>query len=176
MLRKIEVVPHNSNWSPLFKVEAEKIAAVLGQEVIAIHHIGSTAILTISAKPIIDLLVEVHRIEKIDDFNSAMMKLGYQPKGEYGIPGRRFFTKGGDTTRSHHVHTFQTRNPEVERHLNFRDYLIGHPDAAQAYSDLKEKLAKQFPTDIEGYQEGKRGFIEEIDCRAKAWRGRSQSL
>lgn len=175
MLRKIEVVPHNPNWSNLFEVEAGKIAAVLGQEVIAIHHIGSTTILTISAKPIIDLLVEVRTIEKIDDFNSAMTELGYQPKGEYGIPGRRFFTKGGDTTRSHHVHTYQTRNPQVERHLNFRDYLIAHPDEAQAYSSLKEKLAKQFPTDIEGYLEGKSGFIAEIDRKARAWRKRSQS-
>ncbi len=175
MLRKIEVVPHSPNWSKLFEVEAEKISTLWSQEVIAIYHIGSTAILKISAKPIIDMLVEVRDIKKIDDFNSGMTELGYEPKGEFGIPRRRFFIKGDDITRSHHVHTFQTGNPEIERHLNFRDYLIAHPEEAQAYSCLKEELAKQFPADIEGYMAGKDKFIKEIDRKAEAWKERSRA-
>jgi len=143
---------------------------VLGQEVMAIHHVGSTAIPNISAKPIIDILVEVHDIGKIDEFNGEMIKLGYQPKGEFGISGRRFFIKGDDSTRTHHVHIFQTGDPKVERHLNFRDYMIAHPKAAQAYSRLKEKLAQKFPKDIEGYIEGKDGFIKEMDKRAAVWK------
>ena len=170
MARKVKVVPHDSNWSKLLKAEADEIAAILGQEVIAIHHIGSTAIPNISAKPIIDILVEVHDIEKIDDFNEEIMKLGYQPKGEFGIPGRRFFIKGDDATRTHHVHIFQTGHPRVKRYLNFRDYMMAHPEEAQAYSRLKEELAQRFPEDIESYMEGKDGFIKEIDRKAKAWR------
>jgi len=170
MARKIKVVPHDPNWSKLFKAEANKLAAVLGQEAIAIHHIGSTAMPNISAKPIVDILVEVHDIKKIDEFNEGMMKLDYQPKGEFGIPGRRFFIKGGDATRTHHVHMFQTGDTEVERYLNFRDYMIAHPEEAQAYSRLKEKLAQRFPEDIEGYMAGKDGFIKETDRKAQAWR------
>ena len=170
MARKVKVVPHDSNWSKLLKAEADEIAAILGQEVIAIHHIGSTAIPNISAKPIIDILVEVHNIEEIDDFNDEIMKLGYQPKGEFGIPGRRFYIKGDDATRTHHIHTFQTGHPRIERYLNFRDYMIAHPQEAQAYSRLKEELAQKFPEDIENYMEGKDGFIKEIDRKAKAWR------
>lgn len=173
MVRRIEVVPYNPDWSNLYRVETDKIAAVLSPEVIAIHHIGSTAIPNISAKPIIDILVEVRAIEKIDEFNEKMTELGYQPKGELGIPGRRFFIKNEDSTRTHHVHIFQTEAIEVEQHLNFRDYLVAHPEEAQAYSRLKEKLAREFPEDRESYIEGKDGFIKEILQNAKAWRERS---
>jgi len=167
MVRRIEVVPYDPDWPNLFRVEADRIVAVLGHEVVAIHHIGSTAIPGISAKPIIDMLVEVQDIKKIDDFNEEMIKRGYRPQGEFGIPGRRFFIKGGDATRTHHIHTFQTGHPGIEQHLNFRDYMIAHPEEAQAYSRLKEELARRFPHDIEGYMAGKDGFIKEMDKKAK---------
>jgi GrpB-like predicted nucleotidyltransferase (UPF0157 family) len=174
MARKVEVVPHDPNWSDLFKAEADKIATILGHQIAAIHHIGSTAIPNISAKPTIDILVEVHDIEKIDESNEEMIRLGYQPRGERGIPGRRYFVKGDSSARTHHVHMYQSGNPEVESHLNFRDYMIAHPEEAQAYSCLKEELARRFPEDIKSYVEGKDGFIKEIDIKAKAWRGRSR--
>jgi GrpB-like predicted nucleotidyltransferase (UPF0157 family) len=151
-------------------VEADQLAIVLGDEVVAIHHIGSTAIPNTWAKPIIDILVEVHDIERIDEFNEAMLQQGYKPRGEFGIPGRRYFRKGSDEARTHHVHAFQTGHPEVRRHLNFRDYLISHPEEAQAYGRLKGILARQFPEVIDTYTEGKSGFIEEMDRRARAWR------
>ena len=166
MVREIKVVPHDPNWSKLFKAEADELAAIFGQEVIAIHHIGSTAIPGISAKPIIDMLVEVQDIEKIDEFNEEMIQLGYQPKGEFGIPGRRFFIKGDDANRTHHIHTFQTGHPRIERYLNFRDYMMAHPEEAQAYSRLKEELTRRFPEDIEGYMAGKDEFIKEIERKA----------
>ena len=172
--REVKVVPHDPNWSELFKAEADKIAAILRQEVIAIHHIGSTAIPNISAKPIIDILVEVHDIEKIDDFNDEMMGLAYQPKGEFGIPGRRFFVKGNASARTHHAHIFQNGDPKVELYLSFRDYMIAHSEEAQAYSRLKEELAQKFPEDIESYIEGKDGFIKEMNRKAQAWRESSR--
>ena len=174
MVRKVEVITHDPNWSKLFREEAEKIAAILVQEPVAVHHIGSTAIPKTSAKAIIDILVEVHDIERIDEFNEEMIELGYQPKGDSGIPGRRFFVKGNDSTRTCHVHVFQTGNLEVEHHLNFRDYMIAHPQEARAYSRLKEELARKYPEDIESYMKGKDGFIIEMDRRAKPWKESSR--
>ena len=168
--RRVEVVPYDPAWPEMFAREADEIAEVLGPEAIAIHHIGSTSIPHLCAKPIVDVLVEVCDIERVDDFNDEMTRRGYQPRGEYGIPGRRYFVKGGDTTRTHHVHVFQIGHPDVERHLNFRDYLISHPEEAQAYGRLKEELAQQFPEDIEGYMAGKDGLIKEMDRKAEAWR------
>ena len=170
MVRRIEVVPHDPDWSNQFKTEADKLGAILGQEVVAIHHIGSTAIPDIQAKPIIDVLVEVRDVEKVDGFNTEMTRQGYRPQGEFGIPGRRFFVKGPDEARTHHVHAFQTGYPEVARHVDFRDYMIAHPEEARAYSRLKETLAQRFPHDIEGYIAGKDGFIKDIDRKAKRWR------
>lgn len=175
MKRKIEVVPHHPQWFELFQMEAEKIAAVFGPEIIAIEHIGSTAIPGIKAKPIIDILVEVRDIEIVEAFNDKMIRLGYEPRGEFGIPGRRYFSKGSDTRRTHHVHIFQTGNPETERHLNFRDYLSAHPEDAQAYSRLKETLTQKFPEAPDNYTDAKSEFIREIDRKAKVWKERRPS-
>ena len=80
--------------------------------------------------------------------------------------------KGDEIERTHHIHVFQAGNPEIGRHLDFMDYLIAHPEEAQAYSRLKQELAHKFPHDIEGYMEGKDGFIKEVDERARAWKGK----
>lgn len=175
MSRSIRVVPHEPHWARLFAEEAKLLRAVFGDELVAIHHIGSTAIPSISAKPIIDILMEVRDIEKVDGFNASMRRQGYEPKGEFGIPGRRYFRRGSSQARTHHVHAFQTAHPEVGRHLAFRDYLIAHPPEAQAYGRLKEMLARQCGQDRESYTNLKSGFIQEMDRRARAWREARQA-
>jgi GrpB-like predicted nucleotidyltransferase (UPF0157 family) len=112
---------------------------------------------------------EVRDIEAIDSFNDEMRRRGYTVMGEYGLPGRRYFTKGGEIHRSHHVHVYQQGNIEIKRHLAFRDYLMAHPDEVQIYAELKERLAKQFPTDIDAYMDGKDALIKEMDAKALAW-------
>ncbi len=134
-----------------------------------LHHIGSTAVPGLQAKPIIDMLAEVRDIEKIDSLNSDMIAAGYTPKGEYGIPGRRYFFKGSEEKHSHHLHAFQSGNTEVTRHLLFRDYLRSHPEEARAYASLKESLVARFPNDIDVYMQGKDAFIKELDRRAVIW-------
>lgn len=168
--RKVEVVPPDPTWARTFEEEAGRIAAALGGEVVAVHHVGSTAIPGISAKPIVDFLVEVRRIEKVDDLSGAMAERGYEAWGEHGLPGRRFFTKGEGSGRVCHVHVFQEGTPEAERHLAFRDYMVSHLEEAQAYGRLKEALAKEFPADIEAYMDGKDAFIKETEGRALLWR------
>ena len=171
LMKKVEVVQYNPKWREAFALESQRLGDTLGETVIAIHHIGSTAIPNIYAKPIIDLLVEVKDLIKIDEQNAAMQLLGYQIMGEFGIPGRRFFRKENtEGIRTHHVHIFEVGSPQINRHLAFRDYLIAHPEVAQEYSDLKRKLAQEYPTNIEGYMDGKDGFIKEIDRKAAQWR------
>lgn len=167
--RKVEVVPPDPAWTRTFEEEAGQITAALGDEVVAVHHIGSTAIPGISAKPIVDLLVEVRRIEAVDDLSGAMSERGYEAWGEYGLPGRRYFDKRGNRHICH-VHTYQRGNPEVERHLAFRDYMTSHPEEAEAYGRLKEDLARKYPTDIEAYMDGKDAFIKETERKALSWK------
>ncbi|HEU4882801.1 MAG TPA: GrpB family protein [Longimicrobium sp.] len=170
-MNKVEVVPHDPRWRDAFEVESKHITAALGENVVAIHHIGSTAIPDIHAKPIIDLLVEVRDIAAVDGRGAAMEALGYQVMGEYGIPGRRYFRKDDqDGIRTHHVHVFRAGSGEVARHLAFRDYMIVHPADARRYSELKQRLAAEHPTSADAYMDGKDGFIQQVDRRAAQWR------
>jgi GrpB-like predicted nucleotidyltransferase (UPF0157 family) len=174
-MRKVEVVPHDPQWRGAFEAEVKHVAAALGENVVAIHHIGSTAIPNIYAKPIIDLLVEMRDIAEVDRRSSAMESLGYEVMGEYGIPGRRFFRKDNrEEIRTHHIHAFESGSAEGERHLAFRDYMIAHPDDALRYGELKRKLAEEHPQSIEEYMDGKDGFIKEIDRRAAQGRAMSE--
>jgi GrpB-like predicted nucleotidyltransferase (UPF0157 family) len=169
-MRKVKVVPHDPKWRDEFEVESRSVAEALGQNVVAVHHIGSTAIPGIHAKPIIDLLVEVRNLDKVDGQNLEMETLGYEVMGEFGISGRRFFRKdNSEGVRTHHIHAFETGSAQVERHLMFRNYMLAHPDDAWIYSNLKRELARKYPQDIDSYMDGKDGFIKEMDEKARQW-------
>jgi GrpB-like predicted nucleotidyltransferase (UPF0157 family) len=168
--RKVEVMPHDPQWRVSFLEESEQIALTMGENVVTIHHIGSTAIPSIYAKPIIDFLIEVKDIAKVDDRNAAMAALGYEAMGEFGLAGRRFFRKNSTAgKRTHHLHAFEAKSAEIKRHLAFRDYIIAHPEVAQKYSELKRELAKMYPEDIQGYMNGKNGLIREVEKKALEW-------
>lgn len=164
--RKVEVVPYDPAWPRLFEAEAASLTALLGEELVSIHHIGSTSVPGLAAKPIIDMLPVVRDIERIDDLNDVLLATGYVPKGENGIPGRRFFTKDVAGARRVHVHAFAAGHPEIARHLDFVAYLRAHPADAHAYADLKAELARRFPNDTAGYTDAKSEFIRTIDARA----------
>ena len=168
-LRNIIVVPYDPAWPEMFRLEAEAIAGVLGELLLAIHHIGSTAVPGLCAKPIIDIMPLVKDIEQVDAYNDAMAGLGYEAMGEFDIPGRRYFRRGGGLNRSHQVHAYALGNPEIDRHLAFRDYLRAHPQVAEEYCELKKAVARQFPHDIYGYMDGKDAFIKAEEQKAMAW-------
>ncbi|WP_144564882.1 GrpB family protein [Neobacillus bataviensis] len=121
-MRKGEVCSYNEKWALLFTEEAEKLNLILRNEIVCIYHIGSTSFPGLKAKPIIDIMAVVKVINIVDKYNIKMQEIGYEPKGENGIFGRRYFQKGGDH-RTHHVHINQIGSYEIKRHLAFRDYL-----------------------------------------------------
>ncbi len=174
MGRTVRMVAHDPQWAQQFCEEAGRLAPVFGEQLVAMHHIGSTAISGIVAKPIIDILVEVRDIASVDSLNEPMRRLGYTARGELGIPGRRYFRKGSEEEHTHHVHAFQAGHLEVQRHLLFRDYLIAHPLEAQAYGRLKHMLAVQYREHPEAYTNRKSSFIEEMDRRARQWKRTQQ--
>ena len=166
-MNKIEVVPHNPKWREEFEKEEKYVAAELGECVVAIHHIGSTSIPGIYAKPVIDMLVEVTDIDAVDHRTPEMEAIGYEVMGEFGISGRRYFRKDDAYGfRTHQIHTFATGSPQAVRHLAFRDYLIAHPGRCEKYSELKKMLAERHPYSMDNYIDGKNAFIKEIDRRA----------
>ena len=96
-----------------------------------------------------------------------MESFGYDVAGEWGIAGRRLFRKGGNN-RTHHIHFYQFNNPEIERHLIFRDYLRSHPQEVAKYSRFKEELAQRYETTIE-YSPAKKKFVSEMEQKALYW-------
>jgi len=165
----VVVTEYNEDWKQKFSEEAQKIKDIFGDELIDIHHIGSTSVPGLKAKPIIDIMPVVKDIEKVDSFNDRMEDIGYECMGELGMKGRRYFRKGGDN-RTHQVHVFQWDNKEdIDRHLAVRNYLRTHPDYANRYGDLKESLATQFPKNIEAYMDGKDAFVKELEKYALQW-------
>lgn len=166
--RLIEVVPANPAWPRAFEAEAERITEVLGVLLIKAHHIGSTAVPGLAAKPIIDILLEVTDVVTLDAKEHAMERLGYTPRGELGIAGRRFYLRGL-IERTHHVHAFVVDSADVLRHLAFRDYLIAHPQVAEEYASLKLWCAQMCQHDNEKYCDGKQAFVVEHEQKAIAW-------
>ncbi|MDT8861181.1 GrpB family protein [Alkalihalobacillus sp. MEB130] len=167
-MRKVEVLPYNKQWPDMFQLEADLLKEVLGAEILDIYHIGSTAIEGLHAKPIIDIMPVVKNITTVDSYNEEMIAIRYEPKGENGIKNRRFFQKGGNN-RSHHVHIYERYNPEIVRHLAFRDYLRKYPLEAKQYGDRKIVLAKQYAFDINSYIKGKEKMVKEMEQRALIW-------
>jgi GrpB-like predicted nucleotidyltransferase (UPF0157 family) len=165
---RVVVNKHDPNWAKMYEKEAKLIKVIFKEELLEIHHIGSTSVKGLKAKPIIDIMPLVKDIKTVDKFNDEMIKIGYEPMGEYGIPKRRYFRKGKDG-RTHHVHVFEKDSTQAKRHLAFRDYLREHDKIAKEYGELKEKLAEKYPNDIESYMDGKNDFIKKYEKLALEW-------
>ncbi len=158
-MRKIIVVPYDDKWPEMFEAESSLIKKLLGGVAKNVHHIGSTSVHGLSAKPVIDMLLEVSDINELDAYNSSMARAGYVARGENGIPGRRYFIKGGDQ-RSHQVHAFAVGDSQVLKHLAFRDYLRRNKDIAVQYAEIKHSAALLSRNDVHRYSTLKADFIE----------------
>lgn len=171
----IKIVPYHPDWVQMFNKASTQIHQALGANCLAVHHIGSTSVPGLAAKPIIDIMPVVKDIIEVDQRIEEMESLGYQAMGEYGIPFRRYFKKG-QQVRTHHVHVFEEGNPEIQRHLNFRNWMQIHAEDKQAYSHLKQKLAQQYPHDMMAYCLGKEPFILAIDAKASKVNGGGEAV
>lgn len=156
----IEIVPYNADWPGLFEHEAAAIKEKLDGNCLEIYHIGSTSVVGLSAKPIIDIIV-------ISDNPSNSIQqlesLGYAYKGEINIPFRFYFNKPG-----FHLHVYALDSPEIQLNLMFRDYLRSHLDTCVEYAQLKQKLAEEQEEYSETaamfshYTLGKNTFIQKV--------------
>ena len=167
-MQTVEVTDYQKSWIDKFNVEADILRNSIGFLNPAIHHVGSTSVSGLSAKPVIDILIEVDDVRSLDDHLKILESIGYQGRGENGIPGRRYLEKGGDD-RTHHIHAFNKGSFGVARHLAFRDYLIRHPQIAREYALLKKQVAKICNNDIDRYCAGKDEFIKKDEKLAVDW-------
>ena len=171
----VVVVPYDPAWPREFERAAGEVCAAMGGgNLLALHHIGSTSIPNIHAKPVIDMLAVVAELAALDARGDAMRRIGYEVMGEFGIAGRRYFRRDdANGRRTHQVHAFADGSPHVRRHLAFRDFLRAHPAIAREYSELKQRLAAAHADDIEAYMDGKDAFIKATEQRALTWAARA---
>ncbi len=168
--KTIELLPHDPEWEKAFFEEKQKIVKLIGDKIIGIEHIGSTAIKTIHAKPIIDIAISLEKYSDGFECIESLNSIGYLYKGEYGVLGRHFF-RTNDEIVKFHLHMFEITSNEWKNHILFRNYLNQNPGKAKEYEALKFKLLKEFPDERELYTRNKGPFIQKIIEEAQ--RGKS---
>jgi GrpB-like predicted nucleotidyltransferase (UPF0157 family) len=170
----VEIVAYDPRWPDSFEREKAHLFSVLPSDVIRrIEHFGSTAVLGLAAKPIVDMLVEVSTLDDVKARVVPVLKNeGYDyvwrpTSGEDVPPWYAWFIKrDASGTRTHHIHMVEAGFPQWDS-LVFGDYLRAHPDVSAEYAALKRRLASQFPNDRVAYTEGKREFIERVKAVAR---------
>ena len=166
----VHLVDYDPDWP---RRAQERIARlrVLEPVLVAAHHIGSTAVPGLIAKPIIDLMPLVGDLASLDLERGAVEALGYAWHGEYGIPGRRYCTADIGNRRVAQLHFFAIGDPGVLRHLAFRDYLRAHAGVAAAYAAEKRRARDLHPGDHQAYGAEKQAWINRVEAKALAWYG-----
>ena len=160
---EVIVVEYDPRWPEQFAEESERLRQVMGDALVAVEHVGSTSVPGLPAKPVLDILVGVRALAEGEQAVPALASLGYEYRGENGIPGRLFFRKGlVPYRRTHHLHMVETGHEQWAPMLSFRDYLRSHPDEARRYEALKHDLADQFRADRRAYTDGKAEFVKAV--------------
>ena len=167
MKRTVRVVPYDKRWPDAFAIERDALSRFLGPAASAIHHIGSTSVPGLCAKPVIDILVETPGLVMIDQTTAELEARAYAAKGEHGIPGRRYFSRPPGPELMVHVHAFRVDDPHIARHLRFRDLLRSDEELVAQYCALKQQLAIDHVDDPDTYQASKADFIQRIHAVAR---------
>lgn len=153
------IVPYDPAWPARFEAEKALLEQAIGPWVTGgIHHVGSTAVLGLAAKPVIDILVGVKDLASSRACFGKLAALGYQ-YAPYRTDEMHWFCKPNPAHRTHHLHLVPTGSRRYREELAFPDILRARPDLAQRYQALKQKLASEHHHDREAYTEAKQAFI-----------------
>jgi GrpB-like predicted nucleotidyltransferase (UPF0157 family) len=176
--RTVTLVAHDPAWAEHFFSEKQLLLKTLGEKVVDIRHIGSTAIPGMAAKPILDILAAVNVLADVEAFTKDLIRIGYEDKGDGDVAGRRYFVKGTPSKRTHHLNFCEMNSVFWRSHLAFCDYLQRNPGIAREYSALKRDLANKFPNDRVAYTDGKEKFVRSVLDRVmnQATKDRSDSV
>lgn len=159
----VKLLPHDPKWFNLYEEEKKNLKDKFGDRVLAIEHVGNTAIPDILAKPIIDIIVAVEDLNSIDDFIKGLQELGYEYIPERKYDDRQFFPKGNPDNKTYHLNLVEIDNETVwKNQLFFKDYLIYDKKEREKYAKLKKQLAEKFAEQREEYTKSKSGFIAHI--------------
>ncbi len=154
----IRVVEYDPAWPRLFEALAARVSTALGDLPHAVEHVGSTSVPGLAAKPIIDMSAVVDTEDDVPRTIERLATIGYRHLGDLGITGREAFQRP-EGSPPHHLYVCPRGSLGLRNHLTFRDHLRAHPDDAEAYARVKQRLARAYPDDIDAYVDGKTTFI-----------------
>ncbi|HPE15061.1 MAG TPA: GrpB family protein [Bacilli bacterium] len=163
----VELEDYNSNWKEDYEREEKILKEVLKDRIIEIHHIGSTSIVGLKAKPVIDILIVINSLEEITEIENLLKDYDYSNRGQQGVNDRYFFAKGPEDARSHYIHFTEPKSNTYFNQVYFKRYLIEHPDYIKKYCDLKQELAEKYADERPKYTQGKNEFITNVINLAK---------
>ena len=167
----VELVPHSPLWVEMAHAETARLCSALPGVLLNVHHIGSTSIPGIMAKPIIDLIPVAIDLDALDAAMPRVTALGYESLGEFGLPGRRYCRRNDPVTgkRAFQLHCYAKGFPEIDRHLAFADYLRAHPAIAKDYEAEKIRAAALHPDNTLNYNAEKNDWIKRTESDALVW-------
>ena len=157
---QVKLEKYSQDWPAQYAREAAGVTRALGDRVLEIQHIGSTAVPGMDAKPIVDIALRIASLTDIPACTEALGKIGYEYKGEYGLPGRHFFTKGNPT--QFHLHIVEEGSDHWRVWVKFRDVLRTDEKIRGEYNDLKRAMARKFASNRDAYTAAKNPFISRI--------------
>jgi GrpB-like predicted nucleotidyltransferase (UPF0157 family) len=161
------LVAHDPLWPILAQAEASRILGRLGAPM-RVEHVGSTAIPTIAAKPILDLLLVAPDFASLVAARPALEELSYKWRGQNGLSRRRYYVLDDPETgrRKIHLHGYAAGDPAIRRHLAFRDHLLARPGLAAEYEREKRRCAVLHAGDKSAYQACKGRWIDAVEVKA----------
>lgn len=158
---------HNPAWAKNAAELCAELKAVSTAAFERVHHIGSTSIAGMSAKPIIDLIPVTRSLTLLDGAQHELEALGYEWLGEFGLPGRRYLRRDfADGTRQVQLHCYENGSPEITRHLAFRDLLRRDAASHRAYAERKQHCLEKHPDDHVAYGDCKSELIKRLEATA----------
>lgn len=164
----VKLCEHEKEWEIEARNTIFRLKQILGDVIKDIQHVGSTSIISIKAKPIIDIAVAVDDFDDIIIFEKELKDNGfyYRPNAQASIKNQLLFAcgsyyEGTGEMQTHFIHVVRTNSIDWINYINFRDYLNNTPSAAKEYEELKVSLALQAPVDKgrQKYLQGKHDFI-----------------
>jgi GrpB-like predicted nucleotidyltransferase (UPF0157 family) len=164
------IVSHDPHWEKAYADEASALEKAFGLPLQRMDHIGGTSLSGVFTKPIIDILVQLASFDDEPTWTAALNAQGYDARGEYGIAGRRYFTRKLTMAglQGYHVHVYTEGSHHLRRHRAFCAFLARHPETAQAYSELKRGIADASGRLPDDYAARKSQFVERIEAQALA--------
>lgn len=157
-MSRVQVWAYDPEWPRIFEQIHAVVWPAVQHAAMSLEHVGSTSVPGLAAKPVIDACIVVASPRDIPHVVKALARIGYEHRGDLGVPEREAFRQPASLPK-HHLYASHRRSLALKNHLGLRDYLRAHPEAVVEYGELKVRLAKQFPDDIDNYIAGKTDFV-----------------